>query len=89
LQLPTGAGKTYTFCEIAKRSNKKTLIIVHRTELMNQAKNSLGEKCFLIKKGVKIIPDDYDYYVGMVETVNKRLLKLPKFELVIIDEFHI
>ena len=47
LQLPTGAGKTYTFCEIAKRffasEIKKVLILAHRTELLTQAKNSFGE----------------------------------------------
>ena len=93
LQLPTGAGKTFTFCEIAKRfftsEVKKVLILVHRTELLNQAKSSLGERCFSISDGVKLIPSDYDYYVGMVETVNRRIKKLPNFGLVIIDECHI
>lgn len=93
LQLPTGAGKTFTFCEIAKRfftsEVKKVLILVHRTELLNQAKNSLGERCFSISDGVKSIPSDFDYYVGMVETVNRRIKKLPNFGLVIIDECHI
>lgn len=93
LQLPTGAGKTFTFCEIAKRfftsEVKKVLILVHRTELLNQAKNSLGERCFSISDGVKSIPSDFDYYVGMVETVNRRIRKLPNFGLVIIDECHI
>lgn len=93
LQLPTGAGKTFTFCEIAKRfftsEVKKVLILVHRTELLNQAKNSLGERCFSISDGVKSIPSDFDYYVGMVETVNRRIKKLPDFGLVIIDECHI
>ena len=40
LSLPTGAGKTYTFCEIAKRffadHTQKVLILVHRTELLTQ-----------------------------------------------------
>jgi superfamily II DNA or RNA helicase len=93
LQLPTGAGKTYTFCEIAKRfftsEVKKVLILVHRTELLTQAKNSLGERCFSISDGVKLIPNDFDYYVGIVETVNRRVNKLPTFGLVIIDECHI
>lgn len=93
LQLPTGAGKTYTFCEIAKRfftsEVKKVLILAHRTELLEQAKKSLGERCFSISDGVKIIPDNYDYYVGMVETVNRRIKKLPSFGLIIIDECHI
>jgi len=93
LQMPTGAGKTYTFCEIAKRyfieNVKKVLILVHRSELLEQAKKSLGEKTFAIEKGVKVIPGDFDYYVGMVETLNRRLDKLPPFGLVIIDECHI
>lgn len=93
LQLPTGAGKTYTFCELAKRffatEVKKVLILAHRNELLEQAKKSLGEKCFSISEGVKLIPDNYDFYVGMVETVNGRLKKLPEFGLVIIDECHI
>lgn len=93
LQMPTGSGKTYTFCEIAKRyfteNVEKVLILVHRSELLEQAKNSLGEKVFCIEKGVKLIPNNYDYYVGMVETLYRRLDKLPFFGLVIIDECHI
>ncbi len=93
LQLPTGAGKTFTFCEVAKRffaiEVKKILILVHRTELLDQAKKSLGEKCFSISDGIKVIPDNYDYYVGMVETIHRRVNKLPNFGLVIIDECHV
>lgn len=93
LQMPTGSGKTYTFCEYAKRhyaeNITRVMILVHRQELLQQAKNSLGERCFLIESGVKSIPSDFSYYVGMVETVNKRLKKLPEFGLVIIDECHI
>lgn len=93
LQMPTGSGKTFTFCEVAKRHYAENitsvLILVHRNELLQQAKNSLGERCFLIEAGIKSIPGDYAYYVGMVETVNKRIKILPKFGLVIIDECHI
>lgn len=93
LQMATGSGKTFTFCELAKRhfteKVEKVLIVVHRTELLNQAYKSLGERCFRIEKGVKVIPHDFDYYVAMVETVNKRLHLLPHFGLVIIDENHI
>lgn len=93
LQMPTGAGKTFTFCEVAKRynqkNNKKVLILVHRTELLEQAKRSLGQRCFAIEKGVKNISHHYDFYVGMVETLNRRLDKIPDFGLVIIDEAHI
>lgn len=57
LQMPTGAGKTYVFCELAKRyfltDIKKVLILVHRKELLKQAYNSLGEQCFKIEGGIK------------------------------------
>ena len=93
LQMPTGSGKTFTFCELAKRhfaeNISRVLIVVHRQELLQQAFDSLGERCFRIEKGVKQIPHDYDYYVSMVETLNKRIDKLPDFGLVIIDEAHI
>lgn len=93
LCMATGSGKTYTFCELAKRfyveNLKRVLILVHREELLQQAYDSLGERCFRIEKGIKQIPSDFDFYVGMVETVNRRLSKIPDFGLVIIDEAHI
>ena len=53
LQMPTGAGKTFAFCELAKRyfltDIKKVLILVHRKELLKQAYNSLGERCLKLK----------------------------------------
>lgn len=92
LCMPTGSGKTFTFCEIAKRhfaaNATRVLILVHREELLKQAYDSLGEMCFKIQKGVRHIPSFYNYYVGMVETVNRRLEKMPEFGLVIIDECH-
>jgi superfamily II DNA or RNA helicase len=93
LSMATGSGKTYTFCEIAKRffieKVERVLILVHREELLKQAVESLGERCFQIKQGVRHIPSDYYYYVGMVETVSRRLSHLPSFGLVIVDECHI
>lgn len=93
LQMPTGSGKTFTFCQIAKdyfvEHVKKVLVLVHRTELMDQAQKSLGERCFRIEKGINQIPTDFDFYVGMVETVARRIEKLPHFGLVVIDEAHI
>ena len=35
--LPTGAGKTICFAVIARRLNRKTLILAHREELIEQA----------------------------------------------------
>lgn len=93
LTIPTGGGKTYVFCEIAKdfftMEVKKVLILVHRKELLEQTYKSLGQRCFKIEAGVNKIPDNFDYYVGMVETTHNRFDYLPKFGLVIIDEAHI
>lgn len=92
LQMSTGSGKTFTFCELAKRhfteKVQKVLIIVHRQELLKQAYEALGERCLKVEKGIKVIPHDFDYYVAMVETLNRRLDKMPDFGLVIIDEAH-
>ena len=45
LTLPTGAGKTVIFSEIAKRAvlkNNNVLILVHRRELIKQASQKLA-----------------------------------------------
>lgn len=94
LCVPTGGGKTVIFCEIAKNFHqeyiKKVLIVVHRVELLEQAGKSLGGKCFKIVAGTKNIPNTFDYYVAMVETLNNRISLLPEdLGLVIIDEAHI
>jgi superfamily II DNA or RNA helicase len=100
-QLATGGGKTVTFAGLVKRyldrnTDKKVVILVHRSELLNQAKRTLFEWheiiCCPIVAGQKWIPNT-PVYVGMVETVNNRLKKNPKYfgnvGLVIIDECHI
>ncbi len=39
--LPTGAGKTVIFSELIRRRSLKTLVIAHRIELLEQAKEKL------------------------------------------------
>lgn len=96
-QLATGGGKTVVFAGIAHRyiskSKKRVLILVHRKELLQQtrrtAHNAFKLNCQPIKAGMRYIPDA-DIYVGMVESVARRIDKLPKdIGLVIIDEAHI
>ena len=77
LCLPTGAGKTVIFSEIANQSikkNKKVLIIVHRTELMEQTKKSTVAE------------------IVMVETFYNKIKNnsvfINDFDLVILDEIH-
>ena len=39
--LPTGAGKTVIFSELARRAKRRVLILAHREELLTQAKDKL------------------------------------------------
>lgn len=95
-QLATGGGKTVVFSAISQRyiakSGKRVLILVHRKELLAQTRrtayNSFGIICEPIVAGMRYIPPA-DLYVGMVESVNRRIDKLEGIGLVIIDECHI
>lgn len=95
-QLATGGGKTVVFSAIAARYTAKQpkalLILVHRKELLLQTRRTLytayGIDAFLITAGVKYIPPA-KVYLGMVESVNRRLNKLQNIGMVIIDEAHI
>lgn len=94
-QLATGGGKTITFSAITKRyiekSGKGVLILVHRKELLTQTIrtlfNAYGISGQIIKAGMKHLPDAA-VYVGMVESVNRRIDRLHNIGLVIIDEAH-
>lgn len=95
-QLPTGGGKTVVFSAISNRyiskSSKSVLILVHRKELLQQTRktlyNAFGIVAHPIVSGVKYIPPS-PVYVGMVESVNRRISRINNIGLVIIDEAHI
>jgi len=93
--LPTGCGKTIVFSELAKRLNKRTLVIAHREELIEQAK----EKFELVwpEADLGIVMADQDdsdrqVVIASIQTAvrPRRLtaLKEQDFELLIIDESH-
>ena len=99
-QLPTGAGKTVVFTEIAKRTimrGNSVLVITNRKELLQQAGNTFKKfelmPEFLTSK-TKILSSGH-LYVGMSETIKRRLHRkdyvsfLNRFTLIIIDEVHL
>ena len=95
-QLSTGGGKTITFCAIAhryllKNHTKSVLILVHRKELLQQTRRTAYEAfkldCQVVIAGMKHVPTAR-IYVGMVESVNRRIDRLHNIGLVIIDEAH-
>ncbi len=96
VQLATGGGKTIMFSAITNRytqkSGKSVLILVHRKELLQQTRrtlfNAFSISAQIIIAGMRNIPSA-PVYVGMVESVNKRIDQLQNIGMVIIDEAHL
>jgi len=96
LQCATGSGKTIMFSAISHRytskAAKSVLILVHRKELLQQTRktlyNAFGISAQVIIAGMRHVPPA-TVYVGMVESVSRRLGHLRNIGLVIIDEAHI
>lgn len=79
--LPCGGGKSCIVAEMARRTTfngKRVLFLVHRRELVEQIKKTF------IRWGVDMKLCE----VGMVQTITRRLKKLPKPALIITDENH-
>jgi len=100
-QLPTGGGKTVTFGGLTQRfskaTGKKVVILVHRDELLKQARRTLLKGFNILAESItadnKYINKTANVYVGMIETVYKRIEKEPCYlsnvGMLIVDECHI
>lgn len=98
-QLMTGGGKTVEFANVCGRAlakgNGPILILVHRVELMHQARRTIfdwfGIDAQMIDKDCKAVYNR-QIYIAMVETAFRRISKnanyLPIPKIVIIDEAH-
>jgi len=99
LAMPTGSGKTRTFSELAKHfddRNQRVLLLVHREELLWQARKTLEQT---LRSPIGIIKADQPMHLehpvqcASVQTLVKRLEKqevdLGAITLVIIDEAHL
>lgn len=91
--LPTGGGKGLVFTHMTKLAiakGNRVLILVHRSELVDQSSRNLFE--LEIDHGV-ISPRHVQQYtkpvqVASVQTLVRRLAKVPTPDLIIIDEGH-
>jgi len=90
-QMPTGTGKTTVFSEIVRKAQikkKKVLIVVHRTELVEQIADRLTQ--FEVNVGIitaNIKPFlNHDVQVATIQTLSRR--DYPPADIVIIDECH-
>lgn len=99
LVLPTGCGKTIVFSKIIEdvvRQGKRTLVLAHRGELLDQAADKLekstGLKCAMEKAEATCLGSFYRVTVGSIQSMQrpKRLAKFSKdyFETIIVDEAH-
>ena len=89
---PTGSGKTTVFSFIAESAaskNKRVYVLVHRVEIVRQIVDRLAS--FGVRSG-QIHPGaartTWPVQVGMIQTVTRRLDKLSKPDLIVIDEAH-
>lgn len=81
VQSPAGSGKTATMAEIARIATERgnnVLFIVHRREIVEQVKRTFATW------GVEMSR----CYVGMVQTVTRRLDKITPPQLILCDESH-
>ncbi len=95
LQMPTGAGKSATLgkiCEIGYRKGRRVIVVAHRTELVEQLKNTLGRygiNAGVIQAGAK--DNNCPIKVCSVQTLYQRhewYLKGEEPNLIIFDEAH-
>lgn len=99
-QLPTGGGKTFTFCSLANIIHEqkpiiKILFLVHRKKLLLQAASEMysvyNKKMSVIDASTQLVPSN-NFYIAMAKTLYRRLTRNPSYlehmDLVVIDEAH-
>ena len=89
VQLATGGGKTIIFSYIANNYPGRVLILVNRTELVEQTAKNITRPISLITAKTKTVGSG-EVLIGMVESVNNRIKKglfnLKEIDLIIVDE---
>lgn len=90
--LPTGGGKTHTFAYIAEHAaerGNRVLVLTHRQEIRDQistALSGMGVRHGLIAPGHSMTDDMAQ--VAMVQTAARRVDRIAKPALIVVDEAH-
>ncbi|MCB9781110.1 MAG: DEAD/DEAH box helicase [Alphaproteobacteria bacterium] len=95
--LPTGAGKTVIFSELARLARRPVLVLAHRRELVQQARDKLAralqdDGVVAIEQGDDSAHDEARVVVASIRSLHQdrlaRLLAARDFGLVVYDECH-
>lgn len=89
---PTGSGKSAMTKYMLGRTKKTVLYLCHRAELadmIHEDLRSAGIPHGMITANQQALPNTYRIHVGMMQTVSRRLDRLPRFEWVVSDEAHL
>ena len=88
--LPTGAGKTVIFSELARMARRQVLVLAHREELLLQARDKIGAAA--IERGAERAPSDAKVLVASIRSLHEarlaRVLEGRDFGLIVYDECH-
>ena len=91
VQLATGGGKTIVFSNLANNYKGRVLVLVNRTELVEQTARNITRTKSLITSKTKSVGKG-EVLIGMIESVHNRIKKgifnLDSIDLIIIDEAH-
>lgn len=95
--LPTGAGKTVIFARLARLARRNVLVLAHREELTEQARDKIeralgGEAIVAIEQGASRAPPEAKVVVASIRSLHEERLETVlagrDFGLVIYDECH-
>jgi superfamily II DNA or RNA helicase len=95
--LPTGAGKTVIFAQLARLARRQVLVLAHREELIAQARSKIegaldGESVVSVERGSERAADDAKVLVCSLRSLHEdrlaRVLRGRNVGLVIYDECH-
>lgn len=97
ISLPTGAGKTVIFSQLARMARRQVLVLAHREELLEQARQKLlaatgGEVSVAVEQGNRRASADARILVCSIRSLREerlgRVLQGRDIGLVIYDECH-
>lgn len=88
----TGAGKSVALSEAIRRIGRRTLVLQHRDELVEQNRRTLSRVAPNLRSTLYTATEkrwSADVTYGMVQTVTRNLETMPALGLVVVDEAHL